>query len=71
MKFQVNSEIGKLRAVIMQTPGPGVLRCDPLTVNSFSWDAVPSYRKATAEHEAFIKKVQQQGTEVYSFSTLR
>ena len=70
MKFQVNSEIGKLRAVIMQTPGPGVLRCDPLTVNSFSWDAVPSYRKATAEHEAFIKKVQQQGTEVYSFETL-
>lgn len=70
MQFRVDSEIGKLNTVIMQTPGPGVLRCDPLTVNSFSWDAVPSARKAAQEHAAFVQKVRDFGTEVLLFEEL-
>lgn len=70
MKFQVNSEIGTLRTVIMQSPGPGVLRCDPLTVNSLSWDAVPSLAKATKEHQDFVAQVRAQGTNVLLFENL-
>ncbi len=42
LKIRVNSEIGKLRAVIMQPPGKGIEQCTPLNIGSFAWDAVPS-----------------------------
>jgi Arginine deiminase len=42
VRIRVNSEIGKLRAVIMRPPGKGIERCTPINIGSFAWDAVPS-----------------------------
>ena len=50
MRIRVRSEIGKLRAVIMQPPGKGIERCTPLNVQSLAWDAIPSPHKAMEEH---------------------
>ena len=41
MIIQVNSEIGKLRAAMMQRPGKEITRLTPLNMKSLLWDNVP------------------------------
>ncbi|MDD3708490.1 MAG: arginine deiminase family protein [Aminobacterium sp.] len=70
MKIQVNSEIGKLRAVIMQPPGKGIERCTPLNIGSLAWDSVPSPHKAAEEHKKWVAAVESFGAKVYLFEDL-
>ncbi|NLO59394.1 MAG: arginine deiminase [Synergistaceae bacterium] len=70
MKILVSSEIGKLRAVIMQPPGKGIERCTPLNVGSLSWDAVPSPAKAAEEHRKWVAAVESYGARVFLFQDL-
>lgn len=70
LKIQVNSEIGKLRAVIMQPPGKGIERCTPLNVGSLAWDSVPSPRKAEEEHRKWVAAVAASGAKVFIFEDL-
>jgi arginine deiminase len=50
VRIRVNSEIGKLRTVIMQPPGKGIERCTPINIGIFAWDAVSSPGKEAEEH---------------------
>ena len=70
LKILVSSEIGKLRAVIMQPPGKGIERCTPLNVGSLSWDAVPSPAKAAEEHRKWVAAVESYGARVFLFQDL-
>ena len=70
MRIRVRSEIGKLRAVIMQPPGKGIERCTPLNVQSLAWDAIPSPHKAMEEHLAWVRAVRSSGAQVYLFEDL-
>lgn len=68
--IRVHSEIGRLRAVVMQPPGRGIERCTPKNVGSLSWDAVPSPKKAAEEHRKFVNALRDFGTRVYLFEDL-
>ena len=70
MKIQVNSEIGKLRAVIMQPPGKGIERCTPLNIGALAWDAVPSPHKAEDEHKKWVATVEKFGARVFLMEDL-
>ena len=70
MRIRVRSEIGRLRAVIMQPPGKGIERCTPLNVQSLAWDAIPSPHKAMEEHLAWVRAVRSSGAQVYLFEDL-
>ena len=70
MRIRVRSEIGKLRAVIMQPPGKGIERCTPLNVQSLAWDAIPSPHKALEEHQAWVRAVRSSGADVFLFEDL-
>ncbi len=70
MQIRVNSEIGRLRSVIMQPPGRGIERCTPLNVGSLAWDSVPSPEKALAEHKKWVETVEASGAKVYLFEDL-
>lgn len=41
MIFKVNSEIGKLKAVMMQPPGKEIERLTPSNMKSLLWDNIP------------------------------
>lgn len=70
MKICVNSEIGKLRAVIMQPPGKGIERCTPLNIGPMAWDAVPSPAKAAEEHKKWVSAVESFGAKVFILEDL-
>ncbi len=70
MRISVNSEIGKLRAVIMQPPGRGIERCTPLNVGELAWDYVPSVHKAAEEHRKWVAIVREFGAKVYLLEDL-
>ena len=70
VRIRVNSEIGKLRAVIMQPPGKGIERSTPINIGSFAWDAVPSPGKAAEEHRKWVETVRSFGAEVLIFEDL-
>jgi len=70
VKISVNSEIGRLRAVIMQPPGKGIERCTPLNVGSLAWDSVPSPQKAAEEHKKWVSAVETFGARVFLFENL-
>ncbi len=70
MRISVNSEIGKLRAVIMQPPGKGIERCTPLNVGDLAWDSVPSVHKAADEHIKWVGVMEEFGAKVLLFEDL-
>ena len=70
MKVSVTSEIGRLRAVIMQPPGKGIERCTPLNVGALAWDSVPSATKAAEEHKKWVAAVEGFGAGVFLFEDL-
>ena len=70
MKIQVNSEIGKLRAVMMQRPGKEITRLTPLNMKSLLWDNVPWPGRAAEEHQAYVETLKNLGIKVYIMSDL-
>ncbi|MCJ7684318.1 MAG: arginine deiminase family protein, partial [Desulfobacteraceae bacterium] len=70
MKIQVNSEIGKLRAAMMQRPGKEITRLTPLNMKSLLWDNVPWPGRAAEEHQAYVETLKNLGIKVYIMSDL-
>jgi len=70
MKIQVNSEIGKLKAAMMQRPGKEITRLTPLNMKSLLWDNVPWPGRAAEEHQAYVETLKNLGIKVYIMSDL-
>jgi arginine deiminase len=53
MTVQVTSEIGRLRSVLVHTPGPELLGVTPTTREDFLYDDLPDADEARQEHRRF------------------
>lgn len=65
MKFpiNVNSEIGKLKSVLLHRPGKEVENITPDTMNKMLFDDVPYQKEASREHDYFAKVLNDNGIE--------
>ena len=70
MKIEVNSEIGKLKAVMMQHPGKEITRLTPSNMKSLLWENVPWPGRATEEHQAYVDTLREYGIKVYIMGDL-
>ena len=70
MSFHVDSEVGRLRQVIVHKPGLELTRLTPQNVDSLLFDDVMWAQRAREEHDAFVEKLQAKGVKVYLFHDL-
>jgi len=70
MKIEVNSEIGKLKAVMLQPPGREITRLTPSNMKSLLWDNIPWPGRALKEHQAYVDILEKYGIKVYIMSNL-
>ncbi len=70
MPFSVDSEVGKLRKVIVHRPGLEQRRLTPDNAEDLLFDDVIWVRKAKAEHAAFVQVLQERGVEVFDAEDL-
>jgi arginine deiminase len=70
MAFSVDSEVGKLRKVIVHRPGLEQRRLTPDNAEELLFDDVIWVRKAKAEHAAFVQVMQERGIEVFDAEEL-
>jgi arginine deiminase len=70
MPFSVDSEVGKLRKVIVHRPGLEQRRLTPENAAELLFDDVIWVRKAKAEHAAFVQVMQERGVEVFDAEEL-
>jgi arginine deiminase len=62
--FSVDSEIGKLRKVLVHRPGTEVARLTPANCRDFLFDDVLWVKQARAEHMEFVDMMRARGVEV-------
>ena len=60
----VDSEIGRLRTVMLHRPGPELSRLTPRNSGSLLFDGIPWVARAQEEHDAFADALRTQGVEV-------
>ena len=70
MSFSVDSEIGKLRQVIVHRPGLEQRRLTPANAEDLLFDDVIWVRKAKVEHAAFVQVMRERGIEVFDAEDL-
>jgi arginine deiminase len=70
MPFHVDSEVGRLRQVIVHKPGLELTRLTPQNVDDLLFDDVMWAQRAREEHDAFVEKLQAKGVTVYLFHDL-
>src|SRR5436309_11169481 len=70
MGFSVNSEVGKLRTVLVHQPGLEHTRLTPGNAGDLLFDDVLWVREAVDEHEAFCKRMRERGVDVLEVETL-
>jgi arginine deiminase len=63
--FGVNSEVGKLRKVIVHRPGLELKRLTPSNHDDLLFDDVLWVERAQWEHDQFVKAMRDRGIEVY------
>ena len=61
----INSEIGKLKAVILHRPGGELERLTPDYLEEMLFDDIPWLKKMTEEHDGFAETLRSRGAEVY------
>lgn len=61
--LQVNSEIGRLRTVLLKRPGDELENITPATMTDLLFDDTPYLKIAQAEHDAFAATLREQGIE--------
>ncbi|MGI6703858.1 MAG: arginine deiminase [Clostridia bacterium] len=61
----VNSEIGKLKAVILHRPGDELERLTPEYLAEMLFDDIPWLKKMTEEHDGFADALRSRGAHVY------
>ena len=64
-KFGVNSEVGKLRKVIVHRPELSLKRLTPNNHDDLLFDDVLWVERAQWEHDQFVKAMRERGVEVY------
>ena len=65
MAFGVNSEVGKLRQVMVHRPGLEHTRLTPSNAEELLFDDVIWVNRAKTEHDAFCEVMRERGVEVY------
>ena len=61
MSFNVQSEVGQLRQVIVHRPGLELSRFSPRNIADLLFDDVMWAKKAKEEHDAFAEALRDQG----------
>ena len=59
-----NSEVGRLRVVILHRPGPELQRLTPRNNDTLLFDGLPWVARAQQEHDAFADLLRSRGVEV-------
>ncbi|NRQ36846.1 arginine deiminase [Nonomuraea sp. NN258] len=70
MTFHVDSEVGKLRQVIVHRPGLELSRLSPDNVGRLLFDDVLWAKRAREEHDAFAQVLRDHGVRVHYFEQL-
>src|SRR6478735_11357342 len=70
MPFHVDSEVGRLRQVIVHRPGLELTRLSPANVDDLLFDDVMWAQRAREEHDAFAQKLRDKGVKVHLFHQL-
>ncbi|SCL15595.1 arginine deiminase [Micromonospora inyonensis] len=70
MTHYVDSEVGRLRTVLLHRPGPELARLTPRNNDSLLFDAIPWVGRAQEEHDAFAAALRERGVEVLYLATL-
>ena len=70
MTFNVGSEIGQLRQVIVHRPGLELSRLTPDNIESLLFDDVLWASKAKEEHDTFAEALREKGVVVHYFAQL-
>jgi arginine deiminase len=68
--FGVNSEVGKLRKVLVHRPELSLKRLTPTNHDELLFDDVLWVERAQWEHDQFVARMRERGTEVYLFLDL-
>ncbi|NMN96601.1 arginine deiminase [Antrihabitans stalactiti] len=64
VKLGANSEVGKLRAVLLHRPGDELKRLTPRNNDQLLFDGLPWVERAQTEHDAFAEVLRSRGVEV-------
>jgi arginine deiminase len=70
MTFDVQSEAGQLRQVIVHRPGLELSRLTPRNIGELLFDDVMWAKKAKEEHDAFAETLREKGVRVHYFGQL-
>jgi arginine deiminase len=68
--FRVDSEVGKLRKVLVHRPGLEHTRLTPTNAGELLFDDVIWVKRAKEEHDAFCSAMRDRGVEVYEAEAL-
>src|SRR3954451_8953642 len=60
----VDSEVGRLRTVVLHRPGPELKRLTPRNSADLLFDAIPWFGRAQEEHDVFAPALRDHGVEV-------
>jgi arginine deiminase len=70
MRFSVQSEVGRLRQVIVHRPGLELSRLTPQNISGLLFDDVMWAKKAKEEHDAFAEALREKDVTVHYFGQL-
>src|SRR4051794_19847188 len=70
MTFHVDSEVGRLRQVILHKPGLELSRLTPANVEELLFDDILWAKRAREEHDAFAEALRDRGVTVHYFEVL-
>src|SRR3712207_8870817 len=60
----VDSEVGRLRTVMLHRPGPELKRLTPRNNDKLLFDGIPWVSRAQEEHDGFAEALRDRGVEV-------
>ncbi|GAA0348770.1 arginine deiminase [Actinoallomurus spadix] len=67
---RVDSEVGRLRTVLLHRPGPELKRLTPRNNDQLLFDGIPWVGRAQQEHDAFAQALRDHGVEVLYLTEL-
>ena len=70
MSFNVQSEVGQLRQVIVHRPGLELSRLTPQNIGGLLFDDVMWAKRAKEEHDVFAESLRERGVTVHYFGQL-
>ncbi|MFF9819093.1 arginine deiminase [Streptomyces sp. NPDC014006] len=68
--FHVDSEVGRLRQVVLHRPGLELSRLTPRNVDALLFDDILWAKRAREEHDAFAQALRDHGVRVHYFADL-